>query len=273
MSKKKFFDRLRRWIDGEEEVLEGAPPSLQSKWNAFFIAVARELSDTIEGEMFTPPGGLTYIPRRFRVFLNPEDDADWQGEKRRGLEHGLQTLLTERAHALAGENGLQNGSLTIEIQADPSVERNRFRIQSIWDERQVTTTAVALPPTKAADTASADKGAEPTVVRPRWRLSVNRKGESARATSIDYAFRKKEIVIGRGSAKSHLEVDLQLPGDLEVSRAHASVKVLGDDKAQLSCLGANAILLNDAHEISRGESVTITRGDKFTIGSYELLLK
>ena len=43
----------------------------------------------MQREMFTPPGGLTYIPREYVVYLSSEDDKDWQGDKRRGLEQGL----------------------------------------------------------------------------------------------------------------------------------------------------------------------------------------
>lgn len=279
MRNERFFDKLRRWIDGEEAILEGAPLQVQSKWNNFFIAVARELSDTLEGEMFTPPDSPTYIPPRFWIFLNPEDDAEWQGEKRRGLERGLQQILLERAQSLAGESGLQHDTLTVELHVDEAIEKGRFRIQPIWDDRsdptQITTRRSKsgknrrLPFDEDLD--------DETIVRPRkpcFTLSARRLGDEAKSdTTVNHPFHKNEIILGRGSAKSSIEVDLRLSGDMEISRVHARLKKISADTFQLSCVGANPILLNHARELAKGQSIKITTTDKITIGSYELAIE
>ena len=84
-----LFEGFRRWLDGEEVLDEAGQPKARSKWEDFMVAVAREIGAVMEREMFTPPGGPTYIPREYVVFLSADDDADWQGEKREGLERGL----------------------------------------------------------------------------------------------------------------------------------------------------------------------------------------
>ena len=100
------FDKLKKWIDGEDELEEQADAQTQqqrSRWNDFLVAIAREIEATMQREMFTPPGSPTYIPREYIVFLNPEDDAEWQGEKREGLQRGLQeaAVAPERAPRFA----------------------------------------------------------------------------------------------------------------------------------------------------------------------------
>jgi hypothetical protein len=56
----------------------------------------------MQREMFTPPGGPTYIPREYIVFLSNDDDKEWQGDKRRGLEQGLFHVLSEWSCELMG---------------------------------------------------------------------------------------------------------------------------------------------------------------------------
>src|ERR1044071_1336096 len=129
MSGKGFFEKLRQWIDGEEELDEQGEVKPRSKWDDFLVAIAREVEAVMQREMFTPPGGPTYIPREYLVFLNPDDDAEWQGDKREGLQRGLHYVLSERAKALAGENEFQTKSFAIELKTDASLERTRFRVQ------------------------------------------------------------------------------------------------------------------------------------------------
>jgi hypothetical protein len=133
MAARNFFEKLRQWIDGEEELDEQGQVKQRSKWDDFLVAIAREVETVMQREMFTPPGGPTYIPREYLVFLNPEDDGEWQGEKREGLQRGLHYVLAERAKVLAGENDFQTKSLAVELRVDAGLERNRFRVQPVWD--------------------------------------------------------------------------------------------------------------------------------------------
>jgi hypothetical protein len=133
MGAKDFFEKLRKWIDGEEDLDEQGEVKPRSKWDDFLVSIAREVETVMQREMFTPPGGPTYIPREYLVFLNPEDDGEWQGEKREGLQRGLHYVLSERAKALAGENDFQTKTLAVELRVDAGLERNRFRVQPVWD--------------------------------------------------------------------------------------------------------------------------------------------
>src|SRR5918911_2316048 len=101
-----ILDSIRKWIDGEVEEDPLAVVDEQARprriWEEFLVKIAREIEHVMQREMFTPPGGPTYIPPEYIVYLSSDDDKDWQGEKRRGLEQGLFHVLPERARELSG---------------------------------------------------------------------------------------------------------------------------------------------------------------------------
>ncbi len=135
-----LLDSIRRWIDGEqgEDLLEAADEHSKPRriWEEFLVKIAREVEAVMQREMFTPPGGLTYIPREYVVYLSNEDDKDWQGDKRRGLEQGLFHVLSERAKELAGATPLATKSFAVELRVDGTLEKGQFRVQPVWDETE-----------------------------------------------------------------------------------------------------------------------------------------
>ncbi|HXG95352.1 MAG TPA: FhaA domain-containing protein [Blastocatellia bacterium] len=277
-----FFERLRKWIDGEEDLDEQGQPHPRSRWDDFLVAVAREIEQVMQREMFTPPGGPTYVPREYIVFLSTADDAEWQGEKREGLERGLFYVLSERAKELAGDNEFQTKTLTVELRVDPNLEQGHFRVQHVWDteaqKTMVTPRKRPQPATAGVPTIAEEREDEATIVRPRknveptFSIEVKRNVPGGDTAPPDIRpFFKDEITIGRGS--SRVAVDLRLEGDLEVSRQHAVLTKTGDGEFTIACKGANAIALSDGREILNGESAQVKPGDKITICSYELVIQ
>src|SRR5262245_12988133 len=126
-----WLETLRKWIDGEEDFDEQGEPRPRSKWDDFLVAVAREIETCMQREMFTPPGGPTNVPRETVVFLSPGDDAQWQGEKREGLDVGLHNVLSKLGKEFDGENQFQTRTLTVERRVDPALEAGRFRVQHV----------------------------------------------------------------------------------------------------------------------------------------------
>src|SRR5712664_4928589 len=163
-----LIDSIRRWIDGEttDDLLEEADEHTRPRrvWEEFLVKIAREVESVMQREMFTPPGGPTYIPREYIVFLSNDDDKEWQGDKRRGLEQGLFHVLSDRARELAGSMQLQAKSFAIELRVDGTLNKGEFRVQPVWDEtesghtmvpvRHATTTTNAAPATPAEAGAS-----------------------------------------------------------------------------------------------------------------------
>ena len=278
-----WIENLRKWIDGEEDLDEQGEPRPRSKWDDFLVAVAREIEASMQREMFTPPGGPTYVPREYIVFMSTADDGEWQGEKREGLERGLHHVLSERTKELAGDSDFQTRTLTVELRVDPGLEAGRFRVQHVWDTEAQKT---MVKPRKRAEPAPADfvtvterLDDEATIVRPRkpaeplvptFSVRVHRKVEGADTAPPDVRpFFKDEITIGRGSRQ--VAVDLRLEGDLEVSRQHATLAKQGDEYT-VTCKGANPIIINDGREVSAGDSAPVKMGDKITVCSYELAI-
>jgi hypothetical protein len=273
MKLQSWFETLRKWIDGEEDLDEQGKVRPRSRWDDFLVAVAREVEQTMQKEMFTPPGGPSYVPREYIVFMNREDDGEWQGEKREGLERGLHYVLSERARELAGENEFQTRSIAVELRVDPNLEKGVFRVQHIWDsEAQKTMVkprkrSVPVPP-QAEDDA--------TIVRPRkskdptFSLKVLRHAEGEKTSPDERQFFKDEVTIGRGSRQ--VSVDLQLEGDMEVSRKHATLCRQSAGGFTLTCHGANPIAIDGGREISINETAEVKAGEKILICSYELVI-
>src|SRR5947209_2089222 len=185
-----LIESIRHWIDGEstddilEEVDEQAHPRRAAE--EFLVKIAREVEAAMQREMFTPPGGPTYIPREYIVYLSGDDDKEWQGEKRRGLEQGLFHVLSERARELAGSTQLATSSFAVELRVDGTLNKEEFRVQPVWDEtesghtmvtarpnEQMLKTSLPGPLPEGAVPAEESTGDDSTVVRPRVTILYN----------------------------------------------------------------------------------------------------
>jgi hypothetical protein len=134
------LDKVRRWIDGEtaELVLEEAARDAQvkprSKAEEFIVKIAREVEGVMQREILPLPQGTTIIPTEYTIFLSEEDDKDWQGVKRRGLEQGLYHILAERAKEIAGKRKLETKSFVIELRVDGTLDRGALRVAHSWED-------------------------------------------------------------------------------------------------------------------------------------------
>src|SRR3712207_2393826 len=117
----------------------------------------------MQREMFTPPGGPTYIPPEYVVYLSNEDDKEWQGEKRRGLEQGPYYVLSERARELSGATQLATKSFAVELRVGGTLNRGEFRVQPVWDATEAGHTTVTPRPAELSSfTSGPDDSDEPT---------------------------------------------------------------------------------------------------------------
>lgn len=301
-----LLESIRRWIDGEqgEDLLEAADEHSKPRriWEEFLVKIAREVEAVMQREMFTPPGGLTYIPREYVVYLSAEDDKDWQGDKRRGLEQGLFHVLSERAKELSGSNQLVAKSFAVELRVDGTLEKGQFRVQAVWDETESGHTQVnarvgisSQPGTSSGKAASVNfndtireradgsrgdsepggqgeqgEVSEQTVVRPRikelYSVEIWRDGVREAVVPIT----KPEITIGRGSRS--ITVDLPLKGDPEISRVHAVLTRENDGRYWLSAKGRNPTLVS-GHELPREELTEVLPDQKIAICNFVLRIQ
>ena len=287
-----LIDSIRRWIDGEttDDLLEEADEHAKPRrvWEEFLVKIAREVEACMQREMFTPPGGPTYIPREYIVYLSNDDDKDWQGDKRRGLEQGLFHVLSERARELAGSVQLQTKSFAIELRVDGTLNKGEFRVQPVWDEteaghtmvtvRPATAASAGAPPTAAPseggtdadDTGTGNIESEVTVVHPRvvelYSIELWREGVRQSVVPIT----KAEITIGRGSRS--VSVDLPLKGDPEISRVHATLTFDDQGRYWVIPKGRNPTLVS-GRELPREQRSVVQPDEKITICSYTLRIQ
>src|SRR5215510_1141698 len=257
-----LLESIRKWIDGEtgEDLLEAADEHAKPRrvWEEFLVKIAREVEAAMQREMFTPPGGPTYIPREYIVYLSADDDKDWQGDKRRGLEQGLFHVLSERARELSGQTQLAVKSFAVELRVDGTLNKGEFRVQAVWDETESGHTMVTPrvgqtqqsqsglqqfnPNDTVVERASDVSESEQTVVRAKtsalYSVEVWRDGVRESVIPIT----KNEITIGRGSRS--ISVDLPIKGDPEVSRVHAVMSRDNEGRYWLVAKGRNPTLVN-----------------------------
>jgi hypothetical protein len=289
-----LIESIRRWIDGEttDDILEEADEHTKPRrvWEEFLVKIAREVEACMQREMFTPPGGPTYIPREYIVYLSNDDDKDWQGDKRRGLEQGLFHVLSERARELAGSVQLQTKSFAIELRVDGTLNKGEFRVQPVWDETETGHTMVTARPATSTTSSSApavpatteavvpeleDTGAgstegEITVVRPRvvelYSIELWREGVRQNVVKIT----KPEITIGRGSRT--IAVDLPMKGDPEISRVHATLMFDDQGRYWITAKGRNPTLIS-GREIPREQRTAVQPDEKIGICSFTLRIQ
>ncbi|MBP6004751.1 MAG: DUF3662 domain-containing protein [Pyrinomonadaceae bacterium] len=146
------LDKVRRWIDGDtaELVLEQAARDAQvkprSKAEEFIVKIAREVEGVMQSEMVPLPQGTTIIPSEYTIFLSNDDDKEWQGVKRKGLEQGLYHILAERAKEIAGKKKLETKSFVIELRIDGTLEKGDVRVQHSWEDSTGNKTGVLTRP-------------------------------------------------------------------------------------------------------------------------------
>ncbi|HKN85055.1 MAG TPA: FhaA domain-containing protein [Pyrinomonadaceae bacterium] len=281
-----LLESIRKWIDGEtgEDLLEAADEHAKPRrvWEEFLVKIAREVEAAMQREMFTPPGGPTYIPREYIVYLSTEDDKDWQGDKRRGLEQGLFHVLSERARELSGTTQLAAKSFAVELRVDGTLNKGEFRVQPVWDETESGHTMVTprVDPSRTApsfnpndtvvERASESSESEQTVVRPKaqplYSIEIWRNGVREEVVPIT----KHEITIGRGSRS--ITVDLPIKGDPEVSRVHAALSRDNEGRYWLVAKGRNPTLVS-GRELKREEPTEVAPDQKIEICNFVLRIQ
>jgi hypothetical protein len=169
------LDKVRRWIDGEtsETVLEEAARDAQVKPRSpaeeFIVKIARAVEQVMQNEMVPLPQGTTIIPCEYIIFLSNEDDKEWQGAKRRGLEQGLYHILAERAKEIAGRKKLETKSFVVELRVDGTLEKGDIRVQHTWEDTSSSKTSVLARP-KALEQSAVNQTPTPL---PKTQSQVN----------------------------------------------------------------------------------------------------
>lgn len=162
------LEKVRQWIDGDsaERVLEQAARDAQvkprSKAEEFIVKIARAVEGVMQTEMVPLPQGTTIIPSEYTVFLSEDDDKEWKGIKRNGLEQGLYHILAERAKEIAGRKKLETKSFIIDLRIDGTLEKGDVRVQHGWEDSTSNKTGVLPRPEYLPPPEPSKKKAVPT---------------------------------------------------------------------------------------------------------------
>ncbi len=201
------LDKVRKWIDGEsaEAVLEEAARDAQvkprSKAEEFIVKLARAVEGVMQAEMVPLPQGTTIIPSEYTIFLSGEDDREWQGVKRRGLEQGLYHILAERAKEIAGKKKLETKSFVIELRVDGTLEKGEIRVQHSWEDSSgIKTGVLARPKSAPLPEIPQAKGPAALPTSPNFRAKIPR--------PPDYAPPSKQAV---PHTLPHVSIDQAIP--------------------------------------------------------------
>ncbi len=306
------LDKVRRWIDGEsaELVLEEAARDAQikprGKAEEFIVKIARAVEDVMQREMVPLPQGTTLIPTEYIIFLSEEDDKEWQGAKRRGLEQGLFHILAERAKEIAGKKKLKTKSFAIELRVDGTLEKGDTMVQHGWEDSHSGKTDVfarhkpdlgqtpkhptnnPAPPLPTPNfTQNQQQTSFPQASVTKRPMSPNDPEEMTQVKSRGTALYtlevwrnnvrqntipiyQSEIVIGRGSKSK--PIDIPLVGDPEISRRHAVLILDRMGNYSLINEGKNPAILNNT-ELPLGQRISINPGQPILICSYMLRIQ
>ncbi len=309
-----ILDKVRRWIDGEtsELVLEEAARYAQvkprSKAEDFIVKIAREVEGVMQSEMVPLPQGTTIIPSEYIIFLSSEDDAEWQGQKRKGLQQGLYHILAERAKEIAGKRKLETRTFSIELRIDGTLSKDDIRVQHSWEDSAMNKTGVLLRPKSEMD--MTPMGRPPaSATNPNIRSATVQANpfhtptpfqneniqqavpiptqEDEEMTAVKSRMSQLyTLEIWRGGVRQNVlpifqkeivigrgskskPVDIPLSGDVEVSRRHLTLVTDGGGNFWAVNEGKNPAAINN-YELPAGQRVALTPGIPLNVCSYML---
>ncbi|MBL8169046.1 MAG: DUF3662 domain-containing protein [Acidobacteria bacterium] len=270
-----FVKKLKEWLDGEElEELPVAKPPQQEgeatklpKREEFIVKVAREVAKVMEEEKLEiPPDGQIMMPSKYVIFLSKEDDEQWRGKIREGLERGLQNLVSQRAKEIIGSKPSNIKSLIMDLHVDSTLENGQVKVQPDWNEEEKTRVVAHKnnTPPRTPAVKSDDEDAK-TVIRPRavpalFSVEYTRNGGEKQMQKVF----KDKIAVGRSE-----KADFMLEGDREISRIHAEIERLAAGRYKVTCTGQNGLEAG-ASWLEQNQSREIAPGEAIKIGPYEL---
>ncbi len=135
-----LLEKIRRWIDGEEaetaleDAIREAEKNPKSAAEDFIVRVARAVEEIMRREVIRLPQGSVLIPSEYIIFISEEDDQEWRGVKRHGLQESLYYILGQRAKEIAAGKELKIKKLSLELRTDGTLSKGEIRVQHTWDD-------------------------------------------------------------------------------------------------------------------------------------------
>jgi FHA domain/Protein of unknown function (DUF3662) len=285
-------DKLRKWIDGDdlnETVLVEKSEDYESE--KFLRKLLQKIDEVLLREITRLPSGTTYVPSRFVVYLNEEDDKNLRKDKRSFFEQGLGELIIEKAKERAGKSQLNaksikvslkvngtlgNGEIEVKAASDSSIElRDTLPVednvspipisqkklqQEDFPEKKIIREVGTIPDTETIEDTDFD-------FKPLYRLETFRDGKMLDSFPII----KYEITVGRdeddGAANIRLKSD-----NRKISRLHAGIQQKDNGEIWITALNKNPTFVS-GKPIVAGEKAKLEKNGEIQIYEYTLRFK
>ena len=292
-----------------EQAARDAQVKPRSKAEEFIVKIARAVESVMQAELVPLPQGTTIIPSEYTIFLNEDDDKEWQGIKRKGLEQGLYHILGERAKEIAGRKKLETKSFIIELRIDGTLEKGDVRVSHSWEDAASKTGVLSrtkpVPVETATKTTSPtdpninSSTAKPKDLQPLIPTPANfHQPNIQQAEPLPNAEREEmtqvksrmtelyRLEIWRNNLRQNVvpifqreivigrgsktkPVDISLSGDVEISRRHLMLITDGAGNFWAVNEGKNAAEVNN-YNLPAGQRVSVIAGTPINICSYML---
>lgn len=143
MNWKENFEKLRRWIDDEQE--DKIPEAIanaqkkKSESEIFLQKLKNEIEKLLEKEITRIPNtNKAYIPQKFAVYLGETAYNSMQDEKRAFFEQGLGAIIFERAEEMVENLELTAKKITVNIKVDATLEEDEIEVKAFSSDKKQT---------------------------------------------------------------------------------------------------------------------------------------
>lgn len=285
-------DKLRRWIDGDDlnetAILEKSEDYESEK---FLRKLLQKVDEVLKLEIVRLPTGKAYVPNRFYVYLNENDDKNLRKDKRSFFEQALSELILEKAKERAGQSQLSVKSIKVNLKVNGTLGKDEIEVKATSDspdelrgtlslDNNVTLTPISekkvpqensqkMKPIKEIGTIPDTETIEDTDFdfRPLYKLEVFRDGKLLDSFPII----KTEITIGRdeddGAANIRLKSD-----NRKISRLHAGIQQKDNGEIWITAINKNPTFVS-GKPIVAGEKARLEKNGEIQIYEFTLQLK
>lgn len=271
-----IIHKCQAWVDDEKYIPKKFGGKSQSE--SFAEKIRIELESEMIKQKFSFQNEQIYLPTKYVIEISQKDSLEFSGIKREILISELNKFV-ERCFRLLSVDFLDTNFIQISVSSE--LKEGRIRVNHFWEEtyqpeiifnkpidlannnfEQCNEKTIVIPHFN-----NFDENENETVIRKNFKrlfsLDIRQNGNPFNSLPIF----QPEISLGRGSQAN--KVDIELKGDLGISRHHAILNLQKEDTFNFTVTGQNPAFIGST-PILTGQTATLKLGDIFQIGNYQL---
>lgn len=283
-------DKLRGWIDGDDfeetdKVLIQKSANYESE--NFLRKLLQKVDEVLKLEIVRLPNGKAYVPNRFIVYLNEEDDKNLRKDKRKFFEQALSEMILDKAQERAGNAKLNTQMIKVSLDVNDGEE---IKVVAVSDG-SVDLSQSSPIEDKVSDVPIIKKKSQEDIhqaktirnvgtirdvgtiedtdfdFNPLYKLEVFRDGKLLNTFPII----KSAITVGREEDDS--EANIRLKSDnRKISRLHAGIEYKDNGEVWVTALNKNPTFVS-GKAITKDEKTKLAKNGEIQIYEYTLRLK